>query len=82
MKEYKLAMPKLLTSFLFGMGSIVVLYALWLAFQLLVANDLNDMQLRMQAMKVISTSAGGISLLVSGTIVYLLTEIATGVNKK
>ena len=80
MEEYK--MPKMLTNFLFGVASVVILYGFWLGFQLLVSTGVDDMMMRMQAMKAISTFVGGLSLGVSGTIVYLLTEIATGVNKK
>ena len=80
MEEYKI--PKMLTNFLFGMGSVVILYGLWLGFQVLVSTGVDDMQMRMKVAKSISTLVGGFSVVISGTIVYLLTEIATGVNKK
>ena len=80
MEEYKI--PKMLTNFLFGMGSIVILYGLWLGVAVLVAGGVYDMEVRMKLAKSISTLVGGFSVVISGTIVYLLTEIATGVNKK
>jgi hypothetical protein len=87
MEEYK--MPKMVTNFLFGMGSVVILYGLWLGFQVLMENasgfvsaGVDDMQMRIKVAKCISTFVGGLSVVISGTIVYLLTEIAIGVNKK
>ena len=80
MEEYKI--PKMLTSVLFGIGSVVILYGLWLGFQVFVSTGVDDMQMRMKVAKSISTLVGGFSVVISGTIVYLLTEIATGVNKK
>ena len=80
MEKYK--MPKILTSVLFGIGSVVILYGLWLGFQVFVSTGVDDMQMRMKVAKSISTFVGGLSVVISGTIVYLLTEIATGVNKK
>ena len=80
MEKYK--MPKMLTSVLFGIGSVVILYGLWLGFQVFVSTGVDDMQMRMKVAKSISTLVGGFSVVISGTIVYLLTEIATGVNKK
>jgi len=40
------------------------------------------MQMRMKVAKSISTLVGGFSVVISGTILHLLTEIAIGVNKK
>ena len=80
MEEYKI--PKMLISVLFGIGSVVILYGLWLGFQVFVSTGVDDMQMRMKVAKSISTLVGGFSVVISGTIVYLLTEIATGVNKK
>ena len=80
MEEYKI--PKMLTSVLFGIGSVVILYGLWLGFQVFVSTGVDDMQMRMKVAKSISTLVGGFSVVISGTILHLLTEIAIGVNKK
>jgi len=80
MKEYKI--PKMLTIFLLSMGSVVILYGLLLGFQVLVSTGVDDMQMRMKVAKSISTLVGGFSVVISGTILHLLTEIAIGVNKK